>query len=83
MSRAHDIPDDDDFVATFHAMREASKEKRADNREYSAAELTRLGVFFEPRNMGAHRLCVTLAASWTSGRARGSGSIGRAPRRAD
>jgi len=49
-----DSEDDDDLGATFRAMAEHSKQKRAGNRENSAAMLTAAGVVFESKNEGAH-----------------------------
>lgn len=46
----------------FNARRAAKQEKRADNREQSAEVLTRAGVVFESKNMGAH-LIVQAGAS--------------------
>lgn len=43
-----------DMGDDFRAMREHSKEKRADNRESSADALKRAGVSFDIRNRGAH-----------------------------
>lgn len=43
-----------DLGDDFRAMRERSKEKRADNREQSADVLKRAGVAFVSRNRGAH-----------------------------
>lgn len=38
----------------FNAHKAARKQKRADNREKGADRLTRLGVEYEAKNMGAH-----------------------------
>lgn len=52
--------DDDDAGDTWRALHEHSQEKRAANREQSAAILKRCGVSCMSRNMGAH-LIVTHA----------------------
>lgn len=49
---AHD--DDDSMAALYREQSEASKAKRASNREYSARLLTEAGIAFETRNDGAH-----------------------------
>lgn len=43
-----------DMGDDFNFMKNRSREKRADNREYSAAVLTRSGIVFESKNMDAH-----------------------------
>jgi hypothetical protein len=48
------MSDDYDMAATFDAMHEASKAKRARNREASARLLREAGIGFEERNGGAH-----------------------------
>ncbi len=42
------------MAVDFHTMREASKQRRAGNREQSTAELVKAGVFFETKNHGTH-----------------------------
>lgn len=46
--------DDDDIGATFRALRLASQEKRARNREHGATLLKEAAIPFEERNGGAH-----------------------------
>ncbi len=43
-----------DMGDDFNALRQAKQAKRADNRDQSAALLTRAGVLFESKNIGAH-----------------------------
>lgn len=43
-----------DMGEVFNAMREASKEKRAKNRDSSAQLLTAAGIPYESKNIGAH-----------------------------
>ncbi|QGZ42684.1 hypothetical protein IP92_04905 [Pseudoduganella flava] len=43
-----------DMADDFNALRKARQEKRSDNREHSAAVLTRAGVQYEVKNLGAH-----------------------------
>lgn len=43
-----------DIGEDFNAFKQASKEKRSDNRENSAALLTEHGISFKTRNNGAH-----------------------------
>lgn len=50
-----------DMGDDFNAWKKAKQEKRASNREDSAAILTRAGVLFESKNIGAH-LIVTAGA---------------------
>lgn len=38
----------------FNALKKYRQEKRADNRDQSAALLSRAGVIFESKNIGAH-----------------------------
>ena len=47
-------PDDDSLSSTFAAMKQASQEKRAGNRDFSARLLAEAGVKFESKNGGAH-----------------------------
>jgi hypothetical protein len=51
--------DEIDLGETFRAMKEHSQQKRARNRESSAAVLTRNGLQFESKNNGSH-LIVTM-----------------------
>ena len=43
-----------DMGDDFNALRKERQEKRADNRDQSAAVLTRAGVLFESKNLGTH-----------------------------
>lgn len=43
-----------DMGDDFRAMRKASQDKRARNREYSAKALTGAGIRYESKNGGAH-----------------------------
>lgn len=45
---------DEEILAGFEAMKEASKLKRAANRQGSAEILTARGIAFESKNGGAH-----------------------------
>lgn len=43
-----------DMGDIFNAMKEESKQRRANNRESSADILTKSGIEFESKNLGAH-----------------------------
>ncbi|MES0444918.1 MAG: hypothetical protein ABUJ92_00095 [Desulfobacterales bacterium] len=43
-----------DVGETFNALKDLSREKRARNREASPEILTRKGILFESKNLGAH-----------------------------
>lgn len=43
-----------DMGDDFNALKKMKQEKRADNRENSAAILSRAGIVFESKNIGAH-----------------------------
>lgn len=43
-----------EMAEIFSSMKAVSQQKRSDNREASAALLTRAGVVFESKNAGAH-----------------------------
>lgn len=43
-----------DMSDDFNALKKMKQEKRASNREDSAAILSRAGVVFESKNLGAH-----------------------------
>lgn len=49
------LPDDEDSMGEmFNALKKARQEKRASNRESSAATLLAAGIEFESKNLGAH-----------------------------
>lgn len=55
---------DDDIIAGFEIMHEASKVKRASNRVNSAHLLTAAGISFESRNNGAHLIVAKRYDFW-------------------
>lgn len=56
--------DDDSIAHTFSAMRKMSQEKRASNREASAAMLIEAGIQFESKNDGAHLIVADKYDFW-------------------
>lgn len=49
---------DPDIWDAYADLRKMRQEKRANNREQSAALLTRAGIFFEAKNDGAHLIVI-------------------------
>ena len=53
-----------DMAEVFNAMRDASKDKRARNREWSTKRLADLGIPFEEKNLGAHLIVMGRIDFW-------------------